>query len=293
MRTEKYGVVVGRFQTPYLTKGHHLLIDKVHKNHSGLIIFIGCTSVNPTKRNPLNYEARKKMIEVSYPNAIILPICDHVSDSKWSEKLDYELDNIALGSAVLYGGRDSFTSYYSGRYKVENIEPLGNFTATEIRNKTAEFCKNSTDFRAGIIYGVHNRYTNIYLCVDIAPIKENKYVLLAKKQGESNYRFIGGFVDTHDEDITHTAVRELEEEAKIKGDKFTIIGEAKIADWRYKNDDENIFTIFFKCDYISGDIIASDDIIYLEWILISELPNILFVTEHLKLKEILISNLNK
>lgn len=50
------GVIVGRFQTPYLHEGHTKLIDEVIKKHTNTVIFIGCNSLDANKRYPLEYQ---------------------------------------------------------------------------------------------------------------------------------------------------------------------------------------------------------------------------------------------
>lgn len=288
---ELTGVIVGRFQTPHLTDGHKFLIDSVYKLHKSIIIFVGVHKSQSTKRNPLDFINRKLMIQNYYPGAIVLPINDHINDNVWSENLDKAILTIT-NNAILYGSRESFLSYYSGRFSKEQIHSTLQDNATDIRKSIISTPINSDDFRKGVIYGVSNRFPSPYIAVDIAMIKEDKEVLLGKKDGENFYRFVGGFVDSTDESITSAARRELlEEVGNIEVADFEIIGESKIDDWRYKKDEENIFTILFKCKYIYGSVTASDDIAYLEWIKIEDLETIEFMPEHKKLQTILINNL--
>lgn len=285
------GVIVGRFQTPHLTNGHKFLIDSVYKLHKSIIIFVGVHKSQSTKRNPLDFINRKLMIQRSYPEAIILPINDHVNDDVWSENLDDAISTIT-DDAILYGSRESFLSYYSGRFTKELIHSDITDNATSVRTSVINNPVDSEDFRKGVIYGVSNRFPSPFLTVDIAMIKENKEVLLGKKDGEKHYRFVGGFVDSTDDSILSAAKRELlEEVGNIEVADFEIIGETKINDWRYKHDEENIFTVLCKCKYIFGHTKASDDIAHLEWIKIEDLEKIEFMTEHKKLQTILINNL--
>ena len=54
----KLGVIVGRFQTPYLHTGHmHLLTTALSENDEVLVV-IGDREAQPTKRHPLSYTDR-------------------------------------------------------------------------------------------------------------------------------------------------------------------------------------------------------------------------------------------
>jgi nicotinamide mononucleotide adenylyltransferase len=71
------GVIVGRFQTHYLHEGHLDLISHVLENHSQVIIMLGISRKQNSKRNPLDFATRKLMIEndlkLEYtPNCIFL-----------------------------------------------------------------------------------------------------------------------------------------------------------------------------------------------------------------------------
>jgi len=293
VKKESYGVIIGRFQTPYLTKGHRYLIDTVYNNHHNVIIFIGVSVGQPTKRNPMDYTTRKLMLDDCYPNAIILPIKDNVSDSVWSENIDNSIISATHKDAILYGCRDSFINYYSGKFKTVEIETPHDDNATDIRKKVAENCNCSEQFRAGIIYAISNRFPSPYTTVDVAMIKDDK-ILFGKKKGEPFYRFIGGFLDSPDESIAFAAKRELSEETGgVEADNFELIGESKINDWRYRNDEENIFTALFKCKYIFGNPTPTDDITHLTWIPIDKLSETEFMPEHKQLVKILINNLKQ
>ncbi len=199
----------------------------------------------------------------------------------------------------LYGSRDSFLNNYTGIFPAQEIETQITDNATELRHHAACNIECSEQFRKGIIYGIHNRFASPYLAVDIAMIDRTN-VLLGRKEGNDLWRFIGGFVDSSDDSMEAAARRELMEEASSKengsgiyADGFKLIGETKIMDWRYKDDDENIFTALFVCNYISGVIVASDDMAELQWFSVFDLYKIAFTPEHRKLADILMKYLAK
>jgi len=67
-----YGVIVGRFQVNNLHAGHLELLRQVADKHDRVIVFIGVARTMPTRRNALDFETRKKMIQAEYPDFIIL-----------------------------------------------------------------------------------------------------------------------------------------------------------------------------------------------------------------------------
>ncbi len=103
------GVIIARFQSPYLHEGHKALIDFVKKDHNKTVIVLGVSPVLGSRKNPLDFHTREKMIKKEYPEVVVLPLSDHPLDTKWSQNLDSLLTNSFPGSSFkLFGSRDSF-----------------------------------------------------------------------------------------------------------------------------------------------------------------------------------------
>ena len=157
----KVGVIIARFQVAELHDGHKYLIRKVIEKCEHLIILLGCKK-EPDEKNILSFAVRSGMleewIETSFPGLSwrVLPIHDHREDNAmWSYNVDDAIVDGALGrveEVMLYGSRDSFHSYYTGRFPYEEIPPLEGYSGTEERNKYTENC-NDVDFRKGIVHG--------------------------------------------------------------------------------------------------------------------------------------------
>ena len=198
LKTVKYdvGVVVGRFQVDKLHSAHVNLLQSVSENHHKVILFLGVPPTLGTKENPLSFNQRRQMVETLFPNLIILPINDRVSNFVWSKNLDSAISTIIPNtqSVVLYGGRESFIPKYSGRFPTLEFENEGFFSGTEIRKTASVQDINSDDFRAGVISGVSNQYPKVFTTVDIAIFRKNE-LLLGRKPDESLFRFIGGFAE--------------------------------------------------------------------------------------------------
>ncbi|HEY0272675.1 MAG TPA: NUDIX hydrolase, partial [Chitinophaga sp.] len=98
------GVIIARFQTPYLHEGHHHLIRHVTSQHHRTVLVLGTAPVRSSKRNPFDFYTREAMIKADYPAIPILPLRDYADDKVWSEKLDELLINTFPGEKfILYG----------------------------------------------------------------------------------------------------------------------------------------------------------------------------------------------
>lgn len=133
------GVIVGRFQTPYLHEGHLHLINTALNKSNELVIFIGDTQVfNPEdERNPYSYKQRRDMVKQAFPNVRILKITDVNDNNMWCNILDTVIRKIMKRSkdVRLYGSRDSFLVSYNGKYQSEFVEEIPGISATMIRNE--------------------------------------------------------------------------------------------------------------------------------------------------------------
>jgi bifunctional NMN adenylyltransferase/nudix hydrolase len=271
------GVIIARFQTPYLHEGHMELIQEVRQQHDKLIIVLGINPIGSSRRNPYDFYTRERMIKSNYPDVVILPLSDHPSDTDWSRNLDALLESaFPTEKFTLYGSRDSFIPYYSGKNITTELPEHGDYSATELRKKFADKVFDSKDFRAGILYALHNQYKKVYTTVDVAVFRENKSeVLLGKKANSNRLRFVGGFSDPEDESYEMAAQREMKEECgEIEVSPMVYEASTKVHDWRYRNEVDKIITILYSCDWESGEVQPQDDIVHLDWVKVSDLPRL-------------------
>lgn len=296
----KTAVIIARFQTPYLHEGHKELIRKVKENHSKLIILLGVSPLLGSRKNPYDYYTREKMIKKDYPEIIILPVSDQPEDKQWSDSLDNLLKNVFPAEQFcLYGSRDSFIPYYTGKFETVELPEHGDYNATEIRKQYADKVFDSNDFRAGILYAYYNQYTKVYPTVDVAMFRNNKTELLLGKKAISNtWRFIGGFADSEDDNYESAAKRELSEECgDQQTSEMTYETSRRINDWRYRNEADKIITLLFSCDFVSGTPVAQDDIAEVSWFKLDELKEMIekgmVNQEHVHLLNFLINKYQK
>lgn len=300
------GVIVSRMQVPELHPVHKELIDTVCSNHKKVIIFLGIPVVENTKRNPLDFASRKAMIQKEYPEITILPMRDQRSNETWSYILDQKIkEPYGNRTFLLYGGRDSFIPYYHGRY--QTVELIGNdvdISGSKVRDEVSKEIIDSTDFRKGVVYANYGRYPVIMPCADIVVLDPtNNTILLGRKPGENQYRFIGGHVEVTDSSYEAAALKELSEEApglsvceNVETLKYICSG--KIKDWRHAKEDSEIFSTLFLATKMSGNAKAADDIEEVKWVPIEDVLDYevyakMIVPEHLEFFGKLVKELGK
>lgn len=269
-KAEDIGVIIGRFQTPYLHEGHKDLILQVVNTHKIVVIMIGVSPNKRSRRNPLDFEARRVMILQDFPSAVIVALPDMQDDELWSDKLDETIKQLyPFASICLYGGRDSFITHYKGTLPTKEVATTVYTSATSLRDSAGHDVTSSAAWRAGVIYGAYNQYPKTWQTVDIAPIRYdadgNYEVLLARKPNEKDWRFIGGFVDPKDGSLEVAAQRELGEEAHIHVEGLRYISSRRINDWRYRDDTDKVITTLFAGTYVFGAPQPDDDIEELAW----------------------------
>jgi len=263
------GVIIGRFQVPFLHEGHLTLISEVLSTHKKTIILLGVPKIQNTTKNPLDFASRKAMIQKLFPSVLILPIRDNRSDERWSQEVD-QMVVVPFGEkkTLIYGSRDSFIPHYSGKFTVVELESSGEHSGTNVRYEVAKESLDSSDFRSGIIYQTFNQRPVTYPTVDICAFNEKGEILMAKKPNEKLWRFVGGFVDPTDASYEEAAKREFREETG--GDcvvgEFKYILSQKVDDWRYRTEESGITTTLFLTKHTFGMAKPSDDIAVVKWI---------------------------
>lgn len=274
------GVIIARFQSPYLHQGHKALVQQVKKNHNKVVIVLGISPVLGSRKNPLDFHTRERMIKKEYPDIVVLPLPDHPLDAQWSLNLDTLLSNAFPGSSfILYGSRDSFIPYYSGKLKTVELDETGSHSATLIREQISDKVLDSEEFRTGIIYAYSNTYLKVYATVDIAVFKDNKtQILLGRKNIDNKWRLLGGFSDPTDDSFEAAAARELREECgPIEAGDMQYEKSFRVNDWRYRSEADKIITSLFSTDFVSGSPAGSDDIAEVRWFPLNEVE--MLITE--------------
>lgn len=293
------GVIIARFQTPYLHDGHKGLIDEIQAAHNKVVIVLGISAAATSKRNPFDFYTREKMLRQYAPHIVVLPLADNTSDKVWSENLDNLLLNtFSAENFVLYGSRDSFIPFYSGKLSTKELASSSQHSSTTVRYNEGDRVLDSLDFRLGVNYAVQNAYPSVYATVDVAVLGlNNTQLLLGRKHGANQWRLPGGFSDPTDGSFEEAAKRELSEECgSFETGKMQYIASAKIDDWRYRKEENKIITLLFATTHVYGTPQAGDDLAEVKWFAIDQLPKMMeekqITAEHSQLIQLLNTHLS-
>lgn len=266
------GVIVGRFQTDNLTRGHIDLIQSVFQKHLKTIIVIGLSQIRCTKSNPLDFESRRIMLVEKFPNIVVKYLNDNPDDHVWSNNLDKIIQDCIPPSApvFLYGSRDSFIKYYDGKFQTVELIPETISSATNRRTSIGFLTGNSEEFRRGVIYATQMRYPTAFCAVDAIIYNETGMILLGKKNIDGGkYRTIGGFCDPiigTTNFLEENIIREIHEECgQIEISPPAYISSQLVDDWRYRHEEDKIFSVLFSTKYLFGGPQPGDDIDELKW----------------------------
>lgn len=284
------GVIVGRFQVDQLHEAHKDLIQSVMNESERVIVFLGLSPARVTRNNPLDFESRKQMLIAEYPDLNVLYIKDVNSDEVWSRVLDERIGDMVgpTDTVKLYGSRESFIDHYVGKYSTCELEQEVFVSGTEIRNKISKRVKGTPEFSQGVIWAAHNQYPKVYTTVDIAIWNEDgTQLLLARKENEDKYRFVGGFLDSR-ETLEQAARRECNEETTLEISDPQYLGSFPIDDWRYRRELDSITTVFFEAKRVFGKPTPCDDIVELKWFEADTLNPEFLVEGHRQLLQALI-----
>lgn len=281
------GVIVGRFQSPFMHHGYQRFFEFVKERHpKNRMVVLGVSPTLGTRRDPLDFETRSAMVLKADPTAIVKSIMDRESDRTWSVALDklvveaFPWTKKNLSKVVLYGGRDSFLPRYHGKFKTATFKSQLSVASTKIREQIGRqdpqwnwHEKHLEYFMRGVIYASQKAFPRVFQTVDIAVTRHENpngtgplQVLLGWKYKGDELRFPGGFVDPTDNSLELAARRELQEEVpgiSVEG-PLSCIGSTRIEDWRYK-DKDRIMTSFFHGEYTFGHTQAGDDLAGCAW----------------------------
>ncbi len=294
MNNECVGVIVARFQVSDLHDGHRYLLDEVCRRHRDVLVVLGSARTRATKKDPLNFAAREAMVKEHNATVRVRPLEDCRYDDIWSRNLDRLIaEEFPERTAVLYGSRDSFISYYTGANRTVEIEAIEAPSGTELRKNGDGNDYRSKQFRAGLI-AAQDRLPSVYPTIDVAIVhREKRLVLLGGRNDESQLRFIGGFVDPTDRCLKATVKREVSEEAgDIEIDDLRYLCSTIVDDWRYRETDDRIMANFFIATYVFGRATPGDDIDRLQWVPYEEVPSSV-VSEHKPFATVLTNHLTR
>lgn len=161
------GIVIGRFQVPYLHAGHLHLLTTAQMHSNALLVLVGVAPEVFTPKNPLPYELRRAMVQSSFI-AHVQPLYDCPGDDvAWSRQID-DIVAAKMASlrqlrpntdimASLFHGRDSFAPHYKGRHSLVGVAEIPRVSGTELRSQVRAPERHLKEFCEGVIFAVQGK----------------------------------------------------------------------------------------------------------------------------------------
>ena len=292
-KNQTTNVVVGRFQNPTLTEDQKDLLNySISTSAEKPTVVLGLSPLKCTAANPLDYEARKSMIETEYPGQFNFKyIKDQNSDEVWSKNFDTIVSTCSDGTTdiKILGSKDGFYNHYTGEYRdkfEEHVQTTFSSTTCQAKNYS-QALKQTPEWRTGVAFAVQSQYPTVYPTVDCAIFDDKTLtkIYLARKKDEPLYRFVGGFASPDDDSFEESAIREAYEETNLECDWPEYIRSFKIDDYRYRNEQSKIITHLFLMVKLenSGRARPQDDINELKLFKFEDLKEEMFQEEHRKM----------
>lgn len=268
MHIEKgVGVIVGRFQVAELTPGHREIFEHVlSKGHNQNLVVLGVAPLRATKNNPLDYDARRRMIEDAYPGKFtILYIKDTASDVEWSRELDTLIEDVAGRRPVtLYGSRDSFAGHYTGKYTCEEYQQRLYCSGTQERDAFGRAVYSSPEWRAGCVYATQNRDPAVLAAVTAVVLDDTNRVYLARRRGEKGLSLFHGLVSTQDECYVDAAKRVASEAMGLEVSYLATFCACRLKDWRFNAEEDQVLSTVLIMRKVFGAVHVPSDCLSIE-----------------------------
>jgi nicotinamide mononucleotide adenylyltransferase len=196
--SSKTGVLIGKFQVPYLAEHHKKIISTVHSECENALIFLLVPQIKYSKRNPMSFDHRKEIIQSfidSLPSKKGFSTQFAVIDEhKYAASFFKHLDNLIKTwhqrktVPVIYYGGDAEEVFveYNGAYEKKNVGWYEvKESASAIRAKfTRQNAKVDPDYGMGVLDAVWNAPNNTLTFVIPIIVNSNGYVLMVKHTGE-------------------------------------------------------------------------------------------------------------
>lgn len=131
------GIIIGRFQVPFLHPGHLHLIATSLRECDQTVILLGTparTEESLTdERNSYGVPHRVRMIKQIFPQVHIKVVYDTDNDEDWSDEIDLFCG--MYFNPILYHSRDSFKNSYKGRIPLKEVEEVPGYSGTKLREE--------------------------------------------------------------------------------------------------------------------------------------------------------------
>jgi hypothetical protein len=235
--------------------GHMALITEMFDRGKRVIIFLACDRSFPSKKNPLSFEVRSKMLQEAIVaagfgtrNYVVLPLRNQRYNNVWANELEKSIATIlqkpdlACDEVALFHSRDGFGRHYipTGRFPVYEVEEIPGVNATAIRERVLSHSSENVTYAQGLV-AQQSRQPAVMLFMQVRAIIKNAAGKIAivkyASSDERKYRFPSGYVvPKKDDNFEAALVRKITTklEVAITGAPIKFLGDVEIPDWRHR-----------------------------------------------------------
>jgi len=136
----KTGIIIGRFQVPYLHKGHKYLINTALKECEKVVFLLGVNKEDGKNLEKYPYKIGERLANIRKeydfsPKIDYFPLYDYNNDLLWSKQVDSICSRFT--NPILYHSRDSFKkSYITRKYPLREVLEIKGYSGTKIRKES-------------------------------------------------------------------------------------------------------------------------------------------------------------
>lgn len=233
--------------------GHMQVIKELFESGKKVFIFLSCDRSFPSKKNPLSFEFRKKLLEQAIiaegygdRHYEIISLRNRRYNDVWVSELEKAIathlqkPDLATDQVALFHGRDGFGKHYipTGKYPVFEVGEVKGVNATALRERVLSHSAGSGSRSEGAV-DQQLRQPDALLFMQVRAViknSEGKIALVKYLSGdERKFRFLGGYVSpTKDVDFESALSRKLAKKFGIAMNESTsYVGNVAIPDWRH------------------------------------------------------------
>lgn len=243
------GVIVGRFQSPYLTDGHKALLKEAYQNSDEVAIFLLNNTIPFSDSNPLPFDLRQALLL----NYVTREYKDKkttfysLPDQKYKSTLMFSIDQALITAYTnmvkftMYGGPRSLAATYCGIAEVKLIED--NFHSNrskDARNEAYDTQAFNVDFLKGVIHALNYRRVvchNYIVSVLLHQDEDGETYCIAREDSKLKRHVFPteSVVSTYDtyEEQSKASMEQMFKGAIISSGSHIV--SMKVDDWRFGN----------------------------------------------------------
>lgn len=241
------GIIVGRFQSPYVTEGHKAVIRIAAKAEDEIVFFLLDNKIPFSERNPLPYDIREKMLstymlgEFKHKKFRFFALQEQKYAGSMQRAIDYTMTKNfdSKDAFTMYGGPGSYAERYGGLATVQMIDRIYGMNSGDARRCAYDMEVQTTNLLQGVIHALNYRSPVCYNYIVNVVLydKGESTEILVVDDSRMRHHVLPTFeVNNAHSSFEAQAISEITKiiPTAILGNT-THVKSFKVADWRFRN----------------------------------------------------------